>query len=438
MPRIPRVAKTQAQTKSTAAQAPPRTPVRRPATAAVARTRLGDPPPGWPPNPFSGDVAPEDRDPQQCLAYLASGPPDHKYAQLVTKPYRPQSADDDDHWARALPLIAMILVADLFSHFHNPKRAHAVRDSLAGHAYWLAANDGDLTVADGLGEPEIRRHLANDGMVRRSTDRSRATLAGNIRYPRGAFRHLFPTQPALVTSDDDAFIPPVEDYVYDAASRVVVAFHEPATRADIRAFLTLSRGAGADPAAMRHVTGDHVHRVPGAGLWVLLPGPDGPDGPWVDVPVLRRFSRQLEDLAEARGSSALLRKRQVPLESNAAGVLAGQLKRKLVTLGYPADVQIGAGGLRKAWICEQLASNVPLNTLRTMMRVKSLRTIETLVALHGPAMSDRPSQLAWELGGVARPTPDEWADADHSDPDQFDDTDPADTDTLDAEDQENR
>lgn len=178
-----------------------------------------------------------------------------------------------------------------------------------------------------------------------------------------------------------------------------MAFREVETRANARAYLALGRGVGATPADMRHVTGDHVLRRPGSGLWVALPGEDGPEGPWVEVPVLARYASPLEDLADARGALALIRKTVPPLESNAPGMLGGQLVRRLRTLGLP-DATISAEALRKAWVAEHLGSNVTLNTLRTMMRVRSLRTIETLVRLHSPALPTDPAHLAYELGGL--------------------------------------
>lgn len=205
--------------------------------------------------------------------------------------------------------------------------------------------------------------------------------------------------PRVLDANDDSFIAPVEDHVREAGWRNVTAFRNPGTRLNLRGYIALGRGAGATGGDMRHVTGEHVHRRAGDGLWVWLPGIEGPDGPWVDVPVLARFAKPLEEVAYGRAQQCVVGGTSPPLEANAAGMLGGQLSRKLHTLGLP-EAQISAAALRKAWIAEHLGANVPLNTLREMLRVKSLRTIETLVRLHSPEMTTNPVHLAYELGGL--------------------------------------
>jgi hypothetical protein len=86
-----------------------------------------------------------------------------------------------------------------------------------------------------------------------------------------------------------------------------------------------------------------------------------------------------------------------PATVNRSNELTSMLARHLGTT-YP-NLKVTPDRTRSAWLAEQLRRDVPLRTLLQAAGLKSLRSIERLVAeLPPPARSA--SQFAFELGGV--------------------------------------
>jgi hypothetical protein len=88
----------------------------------------------------------------------------------------------------------------------------------------------------------------------------------------------------------------------------------------------------------------------------------------------------------------------IPIDSSKAGEVAGTITRELKRSKITGHIQ--TGGLRKAWLAEQVASNAPLLTLLKDTGLTSLNSINDLLAEHAPLPSTNKQHIAYELGGT--------------------------------------
>jgi hypothetical protein len=326
---------------------------------------------------------------------LLALPDSHPYQAVATGAYRPADVDPSA-WAVALPLALHVLAADVLSPLHDPALAAGRRSALCHYLAWLAFHDPSrLTPEIALHDERLRQYFATDPRRRRTSHRSRTAGLSQVRSFRAAFPRL--ACPSRRVSGAESTLPAQEDWQFDVALRQAAAFQSPATRRFTRAWLLLARGAGLNGADCRWITGDAVVRVPSAGTWVIVTRP----GAEREVPVLSRFADGLEDIASPLGSQCLIGQGVPPCDDDVPSSIGSNITRAVRAAGHPTLV-ISTERLRKAWIAEHLAANTPLNTLLAAAGLKSLRTIESLVAEHSPARPDERTQVAWELGAVER------------------------------------
>ena len=317
-------------------------------------------------------------------------PENHPYQKLIDGQFTPTGVKPA-HWKTALPVAAAILTADFKK---SPTRTNTDaanrRSALGQYLGWLAAEDPELLTSDPLDEDEIRRYLATETRMRRSSHRSRAALKSILT----SFRHK--PQPVMVRRGEDPIIEPTDDVTFEYALGECAHFRNPVTRANTRALLLLCRGAGLDGVDLRWVCGSDITRIPSAGLWVDVRNPANPRR----VPILERFARELEDLALARGTQPIISAAgSCPTNSSTPGEVASVIRRHINRNGHKHHLNVQA--LRKAWMAEQLAANAPLLTLLAATGLESLRTFDSLVKEHAPIPSTNPSHIAYELGGLS-------------------------------------
>lgn len=316
----------------------------------------------------------------------------HLYRAVGDNTYLPRDIAPDV-WQLAWPLACEILVADLARPSHDPKYNGTRRSLLAGYLSWLAADDPDLlTVELALSETEILRYLATAAKQRRSSHRSQVALRSSLRSFRNAFPGLF--TPTRVMGVGEKQLPPTEDWQYDIAYEVCAGFRNALTRQHTRTLLVACRSAGLDTSDLRWLTGKHIERRPGAGLWVVIEKPKSRR----DVPVLNRFANILEDLAGDRGDRCVVSNVPAPCEPDTGSVVASLINRQLGRAEH--SFTVAPGRLRRAWLAEHLGANAPLNTLLRAAGLKSLRSMESLVDKHAPAAPELDRFTAYELGGV--------------------------------------
>lgn len=349
------------------------------------------------------DSRPEDRhlakgidhaagDEAVALEVLSSLPEDHPYRALAEGAYRPAHATDDARWALAQRAVVAVLAVDTPHATGDLRYAASQRNALCALAYWAARDGEGVLVADALLDEEtIQRFVADDGVARRASHRSRVALASAVRRFRRAYPALFPTR--RTGAPEAPELPPLEDWAFDLAMAEVPAFRNPETRLNLRALLVLGRSAGLDGSEMCHVTGTDVVSEPGAGTWVRVRR----SGREREVPVLARFADLAEDLAHARGERCLIANVLAPCDPSQPGSLAKQLTRSLARHGH--DVRLSPERLRKAWLVEQVAANVPIPTFLAAAGLTSLRTLESLLPW-APQPPSSKAHLAYELGGV--------------------------------------
>lgn len=235
---------------------------------------------------------------------------------------------------------------------------------------------------------------ATDGRVRRTSHRSRVALRSLLRGFRAGFPQRFaPTRTR--GGDSGPGLAPTEDWQWDLAFETCAGFRNPLTRRHARALLLLCRAAGLDGGDVRFVTGGDVERRAGAGLWVVVRRRAAQRA----VPVLARYADRLEDLAVDRPARCLVAGVPAPCQSDTASTLAGLVNRQLRRAGH--DFTVSAARMRKAWLIEHVAANVPVNTLCRAAGLVSLRSIERLVIDHGPQPPGDDECTARALGGIA-------------------------------------
>jgi hypothetical protein len=325
----------------------------------------------------------------QTLTALDQG---HPYRAVADGTYVPKH--EAAAFEAARPLACSILSADLASPSYRSDSAIHRRSALANYLAWLAADDEALlSVEVALSDTEIVRYLATDGRVRRTSHRSRVALRSLLRSFRAAFPKLF--VPTRVKGGDGGFgLAPMEDWQWDVAWDACAGFRNALTRRHTRALLLLCRSAGLDGGDVRWVTGDDVERRPGAGLWIVVRRPTAERA----VPVLARFADRLEDVAVGRDAHTLISDVEAPCGTEVSSALSSLINRQLRRAGQP--VPVGADRMRKAWLVEHVAANVPANTLLAAAGLTSLRSIERLVVAFGPAAPSDDAHIAYELGGV--------------------------------------
>lgn len=329
---------------------------------------------------------------QETLLALPEG---HPYRAVAAGSYVPSDVNTDD-WAAALPLVTHVLAADVASTDHDPALAAGRRSALCHYLAWIAHLDpGRLTVELALHDERIRQYLATDARKRRTSHRSRTAALSQIRSYRAAFPLL--ASPTRRVAGAESVLVAQEDWEVDLAYRQASTFRSALTRRYTRAWILLARGAGLTGADCRWITGDDVVALPSAGTWVVVNRP----GAEREVPVLARFADPLEDIAAALGDRCLIGPGAAPCDDDVPSAIGSNITRAVRTAGHPTLV-VSTERLRKAWIAEHLAANTPLNTLLAAAGLRSLRTIETLVADHSPARPTERTQLAWELGAVER------------------------------------
>ena len=317
-------------------------------------------------------------------------PEHHPYRALIDGQYVPEKVTAK-LWKLAQPVAAEILAAD---YTRRPDRtdteAASRRSALSHYLVWLAETEPELLSTEPLEEYEIRRYLASDGRLRRSSHRSRVALQSILMRLRGA------PAPRPVRQGEDPIIEPTDDVTFEYALSECENFRSPVTRANTRALLLLARGAGLDGTDLRWVCGNDIIRIPSAGLWVDVRNPENPR----KVPILERFARELEDLALGRGAQPMISAGGTsPTNSSTPGEVAQVIRRHINRNGNTHHLNVQA--LRKAWMAEQLAANAPLLTLLAATGLDSLRTFDSLVKQHAPIPSTDPAHIAYELGGLS-------------------------------------
>lgn len=315
-------------------------------------------------------------------------PEGHPYAGVADGSYIPEGADLKV-WRLAMPVVQELLLADFRNRPTLDKRNHLFRRSaLSRYLLWLAENEPDLLSSAPLDTDEIRRYLATDTMMRRSSHRSRVALRSILMSFRFDPKKKLPTEPS-------GSLPPTPDDLFELALNETTHFRSPVTRANARALLLLCRAAGLDGADLRFVRGTDIVKIPGAGTWVVVTNPSAPRR----VPVLTRYAGLLEDLGAARGERPMLTADgEIPIDPSNPGQIAGLITRSLKRAGHSGRIQ--AIGLRKAWIAEHIGANAPLLTLLQAAGLKSLRAFDDLLNEHAPLPSTNSAHIAYELGGL--------------------------------------
>ena len=317
-------------------------------------------------------------------------PENHPYRTFIDGLYTPEKVNAK-LWKLAQPVAAEILTAD---YTRRPDRTHtdaaSRRSALSHYLCWLADQNPQLLATDALDEDAIRRSLATESRMRRSSHRSRVALRSVLMAFRGT------PSPRPARRGEDPIIEPTDDVTFEYALQECATFHNPVTRANTRALLLLARGAGLDGTDLRWVCGNDITRIPSAGLWVNVRNPSNPR----KIPVLERFAKDLEDLALGRGTQPMISAGGTsPTNSSTPGEVASVVKRHINRNGNKHHLNVQA--LRKAWMAEQLAANAPLLTLLAATGLDSLRTFDSLVKQHAPIPSTDPSHIAYELGGLS-------------------------------------
>lgn len=157
--------------------------------------------------------------------------------------------------------------------------------------------------------------------------------------------------------------------------------------------LFLCRGAGLDAVDCRYVAGTDVFRRPGAGLWVRVNKP----GACREVPVLARFARPLEELAERAKDNAFIAQYPPPAAFGQTAELTDMLNRRM--RGQHPELRVTPRRLRKAWIEEQIANWEELHVFLQAAGLKSLHSVDDL-QLRTPTVTSDPVRHAQLLGGL--------------------------------------
>jgi len=321
---------------------------------------------------------------------LLALPKGHKYRAVASRSFRPRYAPNDEQWERAVPLLVEILAHDPRQLAANDRSLQIHRSALASHLYWLAGDYPDQLTADfALDERQVSQSAArSEGYL---TRRSRHAYMSKLRYFRRGYPKLFPAKDPIPPANHFG---PVTDVEFDIALQAAETFRSRGTRDRVRALLLLSRAAGADAADCRHVTGADLFRRADAGLWVRL----GPPGHSREVPVLQRFAPQLEELARRAGRCSLLSGEPPPAPTVLTGSLAILLKRKLESR-YP-NLSVTTGGIRKAWLLEQLSTWEALQVVLQAAGLQSLKSFDHLLP-RCPSPTTDSVRLAELLGGIS-------------------------------------
>jgi len=321
---------------------------------------------------------------------IATTPPSgHEYMKVLTGNFAPTRGSAAG-WIAAKPIAQRILLEDFAK---DPDRSdyksHGARISvLCLYLTWLADTSPTHLLDDPMDHDEIRRYLATEGIIRRSSHRSRVAL-------QSILKSFGSNQVAKIVHTDFSTIPPTDNLLFEKALRAVGFFRNPETRANARSLLLLSRSTGVNGHELRFITGNDVIRISGAGTWVIVRAP----GAERTIPVLKRFQQELEDLALSAGDKPMIsRNGTIPIDSSRPGELAGVISRELKRSKTPGLIQVN--GLRKAWLAEHVASNAPILTLLKAAGLKSLRSIDDLVGEFAPLPTTNPVHLSYELGGT--------------------------------------
>lgn len=182
---------------------------------------------------------------------------------------------------------------------------------------------------------EIRRYLATDGLTRRASHRSRLALGSVLKSfgPQGSPR---------ISLGKVSVIAPIDDQLFEQALEAVTIFRNPETRANARSLLLLSRSTGVTGYELQYIIGSDVAKIPVAGTWLTVRAP----GKEREIPVLKRFQKDLEDLALSAGANPMIsRNGTIPVDSSKPGEITGVITRKLKISGNPGLIQVN--GLRR-------------------------------------------------------------------------------------------
>ncbi|MGC2191393.1 MAG: hypothetical protein WA751_03555, partial [Candidatus Dormiibacterota bacterium] len=218
-----------------------------------------------------------------------------------------------------------------------------------------------------LDEFELQRYLTSASGLPRRTQRVRASA---LRKFRRGYPKLFP-----VLLAGDPYPPPLEpitDAQFETVMAVARTFRSPAMREFMSAMLLMGRGAGADGADMRYVSGRDVFRLPRAGVWIRISRP----GHERQVPILRSLAPELLGLAEQAGERSLLTDGPAPCYADRAAQLSHILTERVVI--RRSGFRVSPERLRAAWITEQLLAEVPLKLLLQSTGLRSLSTVSRL------------------------------------------------------------
>ena len=139
------------------------------------------------PHSARGQESPDS--PDATASLLSSLPEGHPYRALAEGAYRPSRATDDDRWEVAREAVLLILVADAPLAPDDWRYAASERNALCMLAYWAARDGAEALRPDALLDEEtVQRFVADDGVSRRASHRSRVALASAIRR----FRRSYP------------------------------------------------------------------------------------------------------------------------------------------------------------------------------------------------------------------------------------------------------
>ena len=325
-----------------------------------------------------------------ALERLLSLPKGHQFRAVADRSYRPRVCPNEEQWELAFPLFVEILAADPRRLTDDERLLSTRRATLARHLYWLARDYPDQMTPDfALDEAQVLRSAACSGA--RTTYRSRLAYISQVRSFRGGYPGLFPPKRDV---ELPKAVEPVTDDDFAIALQAAQTFRNPKTQDRVSAMLLLTRGAGADGADCRYVTGLDVFRRERAGLWVRLSSP----GRSREVPVLARFAQPLEDLALKAGSGLLISGRPSLARYGTSSLLSEMLRRRLAAQ-HPQLI-ITPSRLRRAWYVEQLMTWEQLHVFLRAAGLKSMRAVED-AEVFCPAPTDDPIRLAEFLGGVS-------------------------------------
>ncbi len=316
-------------------------------------------------------------------------PAGHPYEKVLSGDFAP-SRGSTLVWSLAKPIAQSLLMEDFAARQNRDDRrsAQSRLSALCLYLAWLAETAPEHLLDDPMDHDEIRRYLATDGLTHRSSHRSRVAL-GSI------LKSFGPQGQPKISLGEVSMIAPTNDQLFEQALEAVAIFRSPETRANARSLLLLCRSTGVTGYELQYITGSDVAKVPVAGTWLTVRAP----GNEREIPVLKRFQKDLEDLALSAGANPMVsRSGSVPIDSSKPGQICSVITRKLKASGNPGLIQVN--GLRKAWVAEQIAANTPLLTLLKAAGVKSLRTFDDLLGEFAPLPSTNASHIAYELGGI--------------------------------------